>query len=72
MSVDYFLYSPSHNKEASIGSVGLSGALPWPGTPEMVEFVRWAIEENVTDIVMVAEDRLFAMQERHAERLGLG
>ena len=55
MSVDWFLLSPSHRKSANVGSVGFGGVKPWPGHVDVVEFIRWAIEENVKDIVLVDE-----------------
>jgi hypothetical protein len=58
MSVDYFLYSPKHDVAASIGSTGLGGIMPWPGTDEMVAFVRWVIDENIEDVVLVDEHTL--------------
>lgn len=63
MSVDWFLFSPSHNKEVMVGSVGLSGVQSFPAAHSVVDFIRWAIEENVSDIVLLNEDRLFVLQD---------
>lgn len=58
MSVDYFLFSPSYKKCVCVGSVGLSGVMPWPGTPEVVKFIQWVIEENIKDVCLINEDEL--------------
>ncbi len=63
MSVNYYLFSPSHNKEVMIGSDGFSGVQSFPAHPEVIAFVRWAIENFVKDIVFIDENRLFVMQE---------
>lgn len=59
MSVDYYLVSPSHKKSAQVGSVGFSGVQSYPGSDEVVAFIRWAIDNHVMDIVFVDEHRLF-------------
>lgn len=58
MSVDYYLYSPSNARSVMVGSVGFSGIQSFPAHPEVIEFVRWAIENNVKDIVFVDENHL--------------
>ena len=55
MSTDYFLVSPSERKSVMVGSNGFSGPLVWSGATDVVAFVRWAIENNVEDIVMMNE-----------------
>lgn len=55
MSTDWFLLSPSNKREVMVGSVGLSGIQSFPASPETIEFIRWAIDEHVTDIVLVQE-----------------
>lgn len=60
MSTDYYLWSRSHKKSAQIGSVGFSGVQSYPGEAEVVAFVRWAIDNNVTDIVMTDEHHIDA------------
>lgn len=62
MSTDYFLASPSRKRRVMVGSVGLSGIQSFPGADDVVDFIRWAIEESVRDIVMVDEHRLEAME----------
>ena len=58
MSTDYYLYSPSHKKSAMVGSVGLSGVKVWPTAYGGKEFIAWAIENNITDVVLVDEHRI--------------
>lgn len=65
MSVDYYLYSPKHDKEVQVGSNGFSGVQSYPATDECVEFIRWAIDNFVTDIVLVDEHRLYALKEEN-------
>jgi hypothetical protein len=55
MSTDWFLFSPAHRKGAMIGSVGLGGVKVWPTEYKGVEFLRWAIDNNVKDVVLVNE-----------------
>jgi hypothetical protein len=55
MSVDYYLVSPGRKKAVMVGSTGFGGVQPYPGTPEVVRFVRWAIEHGVEDIVWMNE-----------------
>lgn len=63
MSTDWYLYSPSHKRKAMCGSVGLSGVQSFPAHPEVIDFIRWAIDETVTDIIMLDEHRLSVMEE---------
>lgn len=63
MSTDWFLYSPSAKREVMIGSNGFSGVQSFPASPEVVDFVRWAIDENITDIIMIDEYRLFILKD---------
>jgi hypothetical protein len=58
MSTDYYLYSPSHKKMAMVGSVGLGGVKSWPTEYGGKEFIAWAIENDVRDIVLVNEHQL--------------
>jgi hypothetical protein len=58
MSTDYFLISETHKRAVMVGSDGVSGPKSWTGTPEVVEFVRWAIEDFVKDVRMVDEHTL--------------
>jgi hypothetical protein len=60
MSTDYYLYSPSHKKSVMVGSVGFSGVKSWPTEYGGKEFIAWAIENNIKDVVLVDEDRLDA------------
>lgn len=57
MSTDYYLVSPSHRKGAQVGSAGFGGTQSYPGSPEVVDFIRWAIDEFVYDVIMVDEHR---------------
>ena len=66
MSTDYFLYSPSHRKKAMVGSVGLSGAKVWPTEYGGKEFIAWAIENGVIDVVLIDENRLDVLEENDA------
>ena len=66
MSTDYYLYSPSTGKHAQVGSVGLGGIQSYPGSPEVVEFIRWAIDasiDGVCDIKFVNEHQVHAEEE---------
>lgn len=56
MSTDWFLFSPSHKKSAMVGSIGLGGVKVWPTEYAGDEFLRWAIENHVIDVVLVHED----------------
>jgi hypothetical protein len=58
MSTDYYLFSKAQKKAVMVGSDGLSGPQAWPGTPEAVRFVKWAIENAVKDVVFINEDEL--------------
>jgi hypothetical protein len=58
MSTDYFLYSPSNKRCVMVGSVGLSGVKSWPTEYGGKDFLAWAIENSVTDIVLVTEHQL--------------
>jgi hypothetical protein len=64
MSVDYFLYAPEQDVCACVGSDGLSGVQSYPGTKESINFVRWAIDENIKGIVFLNEHEMDAMRER--------
>lgn len=56
MSTDWFLFSPSRKVKVMVGSIGLGGVKVWPVEYEGGEFLGWAIEERVTDIVLTHED----------------
>lgn len=56
MSTDWFLFSPSQKKKAMIGSIGFSGVKVWPTEYGGDDMLRWAIENHVTDVVLVNED----------------
>lgn len=45
-----------------IGSTGFSGIQSFPAHQEVVEFVRWAIEEGVKDVVLIDEHDLFGYE----------
>lgn len=64
MSTDYFLYAPDQDIAAMIGSVGMSGVLPWPGDKHVVDFVRWAIDENVKGIQFLNESELEVLRDK--------
>jgi hypothetical protein len=55
MSTDWFLYSPSGRKSAMVGSEGLGGIKVWPTEYNGHEFLRWAIENSIRDVVLVNE-----------------
>jgi hypothetical protein len=63
MSVDWFLWSKSHQRSAMIGSVGLGGVQSFPAHPDVIEFVRWVIDNHVPDVVMCDEYRRDAESE---------
>lgn len=56
MSTDCFLFSPSRKRKVMIGSIGLGGVKVWPSDHGGLGFLHWAIEEHVTDIVLVDEN----------------
>lgn len=58
MSTDYFLYSPSKKRAVMIGSSGMSGPKSWPIEYGGRDFIRWMIENFVSDVVVVDEHRL--------------
>lgn len=58
MSTNYYLFSPSRKKRVMIGSVGLSGVQSFPASPDVIAFVRWAIDEALEDVAMVSEHKL--------------
>jgi hypothetical protein len=58
MSVDYFLFSPSKNRCVMVGSIGMSGVKSWPADYGGGEFIAWAIENSIYDVVLVNEDQL--------------
>ena len=64
MSTDYFLYSPKHKRSAMVGSMGLGGARSWPAEYGGKEFIAWAIEESVYDVVLISEHELQTYQEK--------
>lgn len=55
MSTDYFLFSPSRRKSAMVGSNGMGGVKVWPTEYKGDEFLRWAIDNNIMDVVLVSE-----------------
>ncbi len=65
MSVDYYLYSPSTGRRAQVGSIGLGGVQSYPGSPDVVAFIRLAIELNLKDVRMVNENELEAEDEKY-------
>lgn len=67
MSTDYYLYSPSNRKSVSIGSWGLGGIKVWSATPEALDFIRWAVEESIKDIVFINEHELDVEEEKYRE-----
>lgn len=58
MSTDYFLVSPSRNRSVMVGSNGFSGVQSFPCSDDVVEFIKWVIEEGVRDVVLVDEHQL--------------
>ena len=58
MSTDYFLYSPKAKRCVMIGSDGISGPRSWPIEYGGREFIKWAIENFIDDVVMVNENQL--------------
>lgn len=56
MSTDWFLFSPSHKRKAMVGSIGLGGTKVWLTEYGVAGFMLWAIEEHITDVVLVNED----------------
>ncbi len=59
MSTDYYLYSPSHRRCVMVGSdSSLSGPKSWPVEYGGREFIKWAIDNSVRDIVLVDEHSL--------------
>lgn len=56
MSTDWFLFSPSHKKKVMVGSIGLGGVKVWPAEYKGDAFLRWAIENHVTDVILVDEN----------------
>jgi len=56
MSTDWFLFSPSKKTKAMVGSDGFSGVKVWPTEYGGHELLRWAIENNITDVVLVNEN----------------
>jgi len=58
MSTDYFLYSPSRKRAVMVGSDGLGGVRSWPVEYGGQEFIAWALEEFVRDVVLVDEHHL--------------
>lgn len=58
MSVDYYLASPGNKRSTMIGSVGFFGVQVWDLSDETRAFLRWAIEENVRDVVLLDEFEL--------------
>ena len=63
MSCDFYLVSPSRKRGVQIGSTGLGGVQSYPTSPDVVAFVRWAIEELLDDVVMVDENRYYVIVE---------
>lgn len=62
MSTDFYLYSPSHKRKAMVGSIGLGGVKSWPTEYGGKEFIAWAIENNIQDVVLVDENRLDVLE----------
>ena len=63
MSVDYFLYSPSLNLKAMIGSIGMSGAQAWSNYHHAMDMLHYAIENlSAGDLVIVDENRLEVLE----------
>lgn len=56
MSTDWFLLSPSRKRSAMVGSIGLSGPRVWTEAYGADKFLLWAIEEHVTDVILVPEN----------------
>ena len=64
MSTDYYLFSPSQNRAAMVGSIGIGGIQSFPAAPEVVEFIRWAIENSIEDVGLVDEHEYHEAMER--------
>jgi hypothetical protein len=58
MSTDYYLYSKRAKRCVMIGSEGLGGVKSWPVEYGGREFIKWVIENNISDVVMVNEHQL--------------
>lgn len=58
MSTDYFLWSPSGKRAVMVGSWGMSGVQAFPTEPDVGAFIRWAIEEGISDITLTSEHDL--------------
>lgn len=71
MSTDYFLYSPSLKRDAMIGSIGMSGTKVWSSDKGVVDFLRYIIDNNIKDAVIIDEHRLAVEEERLREEMGI-
>lgn len=65
MSTDYFLYAPSLNLKAMIGSIGMSGAKAWSNYHHAMDLLHYAIDKLAADdLVIVDENRMDALEEQ--------
>lgn len=63
MSVDYYLVSPLNKHGVRVGSIGFGGVQAYPGNADVVEFIKWVIEEAVGDVILVSEDTYYDLIE---------
>lgn len=67
MSVDYYLVSRKHKRAAQVGSIGFSGIQSYPGCPDGVAFIRWAIDQRIEEpdlkIELLTEHEYEALEE---------
>ncbi|MET4263917.1 hypothetical protein ABIA95_000146 [Bradyrhizobium sp. LA8.1] len=68
MSTDWYLFSPGGRKSAMVGSDGFSGPKVWPTEYNGDKLLRWAIENNVKDVILVDEnDQRLVESEEHPQ-----
>lgn len=72
MSTDWFLFSPTHKRKAMVGSIGIGGVKVWPTEYKGDAFLRWAIDNHVTDIVLIDENSPLLDDEPDEDYLGAG
>lgn len=51
-----------------VGSIGLGGVQSFPAHPDVIAFIRWAIENFVNDVKMVSEDAYYDLCEDEEEK----
>lgn len=65
MSTDYYLISQKARRRCQVGSTGFSGTQSYPGTDEVAQFIRDAINSigKWDDIQFVDENKCYAIME---------